>query len=268
MGVIFYKKRRLKLGRRPWRLSNAQIFYFACIVFISVTIMGLDYISRELTPVLMDMAQNEAEQAVMYAINYGLSNATLEQMEHDIDLSKENIIQNNADFFNVDYDRNGNVDSIIFDNAAIRDFLFNKSARIQTFMRLVENGTISIEHGSDRIIRINRKPIGTSASVPLGQATDMSLFGNLGPEIPIHFQPISDVETYIDPKIEEKGLNVVQIQLVIHVKVSVRIVMPFATKTSVIRQDLPVAEMTYTGDIPKYINGKPVDRTSKTPTNE
>ncbi|MGV3487582.1 MAG: sporulation protein YunB [Tuberibacillus sp.] len=253
------KIRKKRLG--GWIISNRQVMLGSSALFILITVLSLNFVSNKLTPTLMDIAQNEAEQAVMYAINYGLSNATLQEMEHDIDLSRQNIIEKNKDFFIAKYDSKGNIESIIFDNVAIRDYLFKTTARIQSFMRLVENGTISIEHGSDRIIRINKNPVRTSASIPLGQVTDSSLFGNLGPSIPVNFQPLSDVETNIDRRLKETGINNIQIQLVIHVKVNVRVVLPFATQNSVLSEDIPIAEYTYTGDIPKYINGKPSSET-------
>lgn len=253
-----YKKRRMRIKHsKGLALTNLQVFFTACAVFVVFTFMGLNVVSKELTPTLMDMAQNEAEQAVMYAINYGLSNATLEEMEYDVNLSKQDIIDSNKGFFITTYDKNGKVEEVIFDSAAIRNYLYKKTARIQTFMRLVESGKISIEHGKDRIIRINDKPIGTSASVPLGQVTNTSLFGNLGPDIKIRFEPISDVETEVRRNLTAKGINTVQIQLLIHVKVSVRIVLPFATKATSIPEDVPIAEYTYSGDIPKYIDGMP-----------
>ena len=253
---------RIKRSKRIF-LSNKQVFLTACALFVIVTILGLTFVSKELTPTLMEMAQNEAEQAVMYAINYGLSNASLEEMEHDVDLSKQNLAKNNQNFFIKHYDSNGNIENIVFDTVGIKDFLFKLTARIQTFMQLVESGKISIEHDSDRIIRINKKPIGTSASVPMGQVTKTSLFGNMGPNIPVHFQPLSEVETTIDRKLSEKGINNVHIQLILHVKVNVKIVLPFATDFSVQEQDIPIAEYTYPGDIPKYIDGKPTSDGSK-----
>lgn len=254
---VFRKKSRMRLkGSKGLTVTNLQVFLSTCLVFVIVTLMGLNFISKKLTPTFIVMAQNEAEQAVMYAINYGLSDITLEEMQKDVDLGKQNIIENHREFFHIDHDPIGNVDGVIFDTTEIRNFLFKKTARIQTFMRLVENGKISIEHKSDRIIRINKKPVGTSASVPLGKATDTSLFGNLGPNIPIHFDPISDVETNVEKRLVEKGINSVQLQLVVHVKVQIRVVLPFATKPTAIEEDIPIAEYLYQGDIPDYINGK------------
>jgi sporulation protein YunB len=259
-----YRRGRMRIKRsRGLKLSNFQVFLISILIFAIVTFMGLGYVSDKLKPTLMDMAQNEAEQAVMYAINYGLSNATLEEMQNDVDLNKQDVIESNRGFFITTYDDEGKIEEISFDTAAIRNYLYKKTIRIQTFMRLVENGKISIEHGTDRIIRINQKPVGTSASVPLGQVTDTSLFGNLGPDVLIHFDPISDVETYVEQKLTEKGINNVQIQLLIHVKVHIRVVLPFATKPTVIQEEVPIAEHLYTGDIPKYINGKPAQETLK-----
>lgn len=263
MNVVYRKgKMRIKRSRR-WVPNNFQVFLIAIFTFAVMTSIGLNFVSNKLKPTLMDMAQNEAEQAVMYAINYGLSNVTLEEMQKDVDLNKQDIIESNRGFFITTYDDKGNVEEISFDTTAIRNYLYKKTMRIQTFMRLVENGKISIEHGSDRIIRINKEPVGTSASVPLGQVSNSALFGNLGPAVKIHFDPISDVETNVEQRLTAKGINNVQLQLVIHVKVYVRIVLPFATKPTLLQEDIPIAEHLFTGDIPKYINGKPVQGTFK-----
>lgn len=246
---------RLKRSKKSLRLRPFGVFMIALVLFVVATWLGLTFIDQKMKPVLMEMAQNEAEQAVMYAINYGLHDIKLEKLERAIDFNRDDIMEENKRFFLKTYDKEGRVTDINFDTAAIRAYQYEKTKRIQSFLQLVENGKISIEHGKERIIRINKKPIGVSASIPLGQVTETALFGSLGPNIPVHFELMSDVKTNVTPKIKETGINSVQIQLIIHVWVHVRIVMPFSTKPSILEQDIPITEDFYRGETPKYMNG-------------
>ena len=77
--------------------------------------------------------------------------------------------------------------------------------------------------------------------VPIGKATNIPLLGNLGPKIPIRFHVIGDVQANVDATIEEFGINNAYIEVNILLQVNVQIIVPLATKTSVVEQKIPVA---------------------------
>ena len=90
--------------------------------------------------------------------------------------------------------------------------------------------------------------------VPLGQATNIPLLGNLGPKIPIRFHVIGDVQANVTAYIEEFGINNAYIEVNILLRVNVQIIVPLATKSAVVEQKIPVAIGLVQGPVPNVFS--------------
>ncbi|MCZ2260466.1 sporulation protein YunB [Sporosarcina sp. G11-34] len=86
--------------------------------------------------------------------------------------------------------------------------------------------------------------------VPMGQAANIPLLGNMGPKIPIRFHIIGDVQANVVASIEEFGINNAYIEVNILLRVNVQIIIPLATKSSVVEQKIPVAIGLVQGPVP------------------
>jgi len=221
-----------------------------------VTLFGAIILSEVIKPKLMELAQTEAEQAVIYAVNYGLSDRTLKEMRHDVDFSKENILVNENRFMHKTFDKDERPQIITFNGLEIQQFIIRRTEKIQHFLRLIEDGKISINHDEDSIIKFNRKPVGISTQVPIGSVTGVTLLNNLGPNIPIHFEVMNNVETKLKQKIDRVGINSSHIRLSVQVRVKIKVVMPFMTKATWINHPFPIVEETVRGKIPKKYRNK------------
>ncbi len=92
--------------------------------------------------------------------------------------------------------------------------------------------------------------------VPLAQAANIPLLGNLGPKIPIRFHVIGQVQATIDSKISEFGINNALVEVNILLTVNVQIIVPLATKQSVVTQRIPVAMGLIQSTVPQiYTTG-------------
>ncbi|WP_188691639.1 sporulation protein YunB [Pullulanibacillus camelliae] len=247
---------KLKRSKTPVKLGRYHIFIISLVIFLVMNVLGVIILSESIKPALMELAQTEAEQAVIYAVNYGLSDRTLKEMRHDVDFSKENIITNEDRFIHKSFDKDGEPQIITFNGLEIQQFITRRTEKIQHFLRLIENGKISISHDEDSIIKFNKKPVGISTQVPIGSVTKINLLNNLGPNIPIHFEVMNNVETKLKQKIDRVGINSSHIQLSVQVRVRVRVVMPFMTKATWIDHPFPVVEETVRGKIPKNYQDK------------
>ena len=92
--------------------------------------------------------------------------------------------------------------------------------------------------------------------VPLGQAANIPLLGNLGPKIPIRFHVIGNVHSNVTSTIRDFGINNAYVEIGIHFEVNVQIIVPLASKSSTVVQDIPVAIGLVRGQVPNiYTNG-------------
>ena len=92
--------------------------------------------------------------------------------------------------------------------------------------------------------------------VPMGQALNLPLLGNLGPTIPIRFHIIGNVHSDVRSTIREFGINNAYVEVSIHLEVNVQIIIPFASKSTTVEQHIPVAIGLIRGTVPHiYTDG-------------
>ncbi len=92
--------------------------------------------------------------------------------------------------------------------------------------------------------------------VPLGQVLNLPIIGNLGPKIPIRFHIIGNVHSDVESSIEEFGINNARVEVYIHLEVNVQIIVPFASESATVEQNIPVAMGLVSGRVPHiYTNG-------------
>lgn len=91
--------------------------------------------------------------------------------------------------------------------------------------------------------------------VPVGQALNIPLLGNLGPKIPIRFHVIGEVHTDIEPTIKEFGINSASVEVNVILTVNVQIIVPLATRESKVEQRILVAMGIISGTVPPVYSG-------------
>ena len=91
--------------------------------------------------------------------------------------------------------------------------------------------------------------------VPMGQATNIPIIGNLGPKIPIRFHVIGNVQSNVVPTITKFGINNAYVEVNIHITVNVQIIVPLASKMSTVEQNIPVAMGIVQGQVPYIYTG-------------
>lgn len=93
--------------------------------------------------------------------------------------------------------------------------------------------------------------------VPLAQALNLPLLGNLGPRVPIRFHIIGNVASDVTKSIEEFGINNAMVEVNIDLKVNVQIIIPFASKQTTVEQSIPVAIGLVRSQVPNiYTDGE------------
>lgn len=92
--------------------------------------------------------------------------------------------------------------------------------------------------------------------VPLAQALNLPLLGNLGPKVPIRFHIIGNVNSDVATTFREFGINNAIVEVNLNVKVNVQIIVPFASKSSTVEQTIPIAIGLVQGKVPHiYTDG-------------
>jgi sporulation protein YunB len=235
----------LRRFRKPRRgpIPFRYVFIFTFIIFILLTAQGLWLIEKGIKPTLLSVAEARITQIATAAINDAIS----KQVADRIDTKELTIIGKDKDGMITTVDFNPKVLARVYSEATIR---------VQNNLKRVENGELDQLGVADdvEIDTAEPRPKGILYYIPLGQATKNSLLANLGPEIPVRFTPIGSVESNVYAKLTEYGINNVYIQIIVHIEVKVKVVIPFATKTTKVSTDIPVGMRIISGRVPQFYN--------------
>lgn len=162
----------------------------------------------------------------------------------------------------MEQDNQGNVVYMGWNSVMVNRALRDTTIRVQNFLKRMELGELpmedtSLEPSIDPNMtaeELGEQPA-TLIEVPVGLATGNSLLANLGPKVPVQLRVIGDVQSQVKSKITEYGLNAALFEISIHFEVSLRIVIPFSTETTVVKNDIPIDTATILGKVPNFYSG-------------
>jgi sporulation protein YunB len=226
-------------GPLPFR----YVFLLTFVFFILSTTVSIWIINKGIEPTLMDIAEKETKRIANLVIN----NAINQQItEDDIDVK---------DLITVQQDEYGKISSIDFNAAVVQRVLAKTQNRVLKNLKAATQGNLKELEYPDVEIEIDGpEEQGIIYYIPLGQAANNTLLGNLGPKIPVRFYVIGDVGADMKDEIEQFGINNAFIKILVHIEVNVQIVIPFATKTTTVSTDIPVAMRIIQGEVPNFYN--------------
>ncbi|MGG3468072.1 sporulation protein YunB [Neobacillus pocheonensis] len=230
------RRRRLKRGPLPFRYVMLLSFVF----FLFSTAMGLWIINKGIEPALISYAESQSKKIASLVINKAINKKTVDV----------------GDVIALEPGSDGAPPSATLKTEVVNQKLSEITNQIQKNLNAAEKGDLSsLQQLTDVEIDVkNTNTNGIVWNVPLGRATNLALFGNLGPKIPVRFQAIGDVRP--DVKITPKplGINNTWIDVAIHLEVSVQIITPFETKITKLIQKIPVGGRLIQGDVPQFYN--------------
>ncbi|TYR78680.1 sporulation protein YunB [Priestia megaterium] len=237
--MIKVRRRFRKKGPVPFR----YVFLLTLVFFLFSTATGIWLINRGIEPTLMKYAEAQTKEIATLVINKAVNKQVVDQLDMN-------------DIIKTETTPNGQVAKI--DTAVVNRIRAQTTSLVQANLREAEKGNLdSLEIPTDINIETDKKlrQQGIVYQVPLGQATNNALLGNLGPLIPVKFHAIGDVQSDVVRKIEEYGINGAFLEIFIEVQVNVQVIIPFATKETTVKANIPVGMAMIPGSVPDYFNG-------------
>lgn len=247
-----FRVRPRKRGPLPFRYVLLLSFVF----FLLSTTLGIWLVNKGIEPALIRYAESKTKQIASQVINKAINKKTVEV----------------GDVIAVEPGQEGAQPSASLKTEVINQKLSEITSEIQKNLNAAEKGDLaSLEQLTDVDIEVEAKrEDGIVWNVPLGQATDMALLGNLGPKIPVRFHAIGEVRPDVKINPKPMGINNTWIDVSIHLEVSVQIITPFATKITKLEQNIPVGGKLIQGEVPQFYNngGSGVTPSIQLPTNK
>ncbi|MDT8858662.1 sporulation protein YunB [Alkalihalobacillus sp. MEB130] len=235
---------RARKGPLPFR----YVLLLSFLIFVVLTVQGLWIIEKGIRPTLVHIATTETRKIATLAINDAVSKKISSSL-------------NQEELFITDYTSDGMIRSVQFNSQIYTRVLSEATARVQRYLRLVEQGQqfditipdeVELDEGEAQGMQDIDAEGGIIHTIPLGQATNNALLAHLGPQIPVRFSAIGDVKTDMSYKVVDSGINNTTLSYHIDVEVDVKIVIPFATDTDTVSTQIVIGSIFVPGEVPEY----------------
>ncbi|KAA0944133.1 sporulation protein YunB [Sporosarcina sp. ANT_H38] len=228
---------------RKSRNKKRKLLPLLIPAFIIAIFLFIYFVNARLAPIYVQYAEVQTQKIASHVINKAISSRTANV------LNIEDII------VNVPSDSKG---MIKFNTEIINRASSEIHALVESHLQQAEAGNLDILPTDE--IEFDPQAMeseeGIVFFVPLAQAANIPLLGNLGPKIPIRFHVIGQVQATMDTKISEFGINNAVVEVNILLTVNVQIIAPLATKQSVVTQKIPVAMGLIQSTVPQiYTTG-------------
>lgn len=200
---------------RPSWLTYVGMTVFFLVLFAALTLMIFE---RRLSPVLHDWANTRAVSIATRAINLAVE----EMMA--VALSTTNMAY-------LLRDNSGNLQGIQYDMGEIN--------RISS-------------QATHKILQVLNNMGEEIFPIPLGQVTGLDFLASWGPGIPVRMIPVGGLTTTPVGSFESAGINQTRHQILLDVKVTMRIVVPLLSEDIVVETKVPIVEEVFIGQVPMW----------------
>ncbi|MFC3886682.1 sporulation protein YunB [Bacillus songklensis] len=237
--------RRIRI-KRPRRgpLPFRYVFLLTFVFFMLSTASGIWLINKGIEPTLMSYAETQTKRIASLVISKAINKKVAEELDGD-------------ELITIETDEKGEIATIDVNTAIVNRVLSQTIHLVQANLKEAEKGNLSmLEIPADVEIETDEKlrQQGIVYQIPLGQATNNALLGNLGPLIPVKFNAIGDVRSDVKKTIQQFGINNALIEVAIEVEVNVQVIIPFSTRVATVKTDIPVAMRVIQGKVPNFYN--------------
>ncbi len=222
-------------------MNKIKIFFFILISTAIISVFLLSILGKRLSPILARYVNVEAKRFASNIINTSV-NDTIEEKITD-------------DLFNLSKTEDGKIEILDYNTKKVNSILSSINTKIQKKLLNLEDGQIAnmpISSGF-KVEKILKN--GIVCKVPMGSLRKNSLFVNVGPSIPIKMVFIGQVESSLNTKIREYGINYLVVEINVNVVVEEQIIMPAMSKRETLNLEAPLTLKIIQGEIPNYYFG-------------
>ena len=213
------------------------------MVLISIiSFIILHFIDRQLSRIVEPYIDTEVERLTNNIVNLKVNEIMSGINKNDLFLFEKQENDNNK---------------ISYDTKKMNDLKSRITKEIQDEIADLDNGKIDDYFIPTRLREGKFKNVkkGILCDVSIGSVRGSTLFANISPTIPIKLLFSSQLNSDIDVKTKEYGINNVIIEVYFKINVEAQITMPLTSKRKKIEIREPLAIDIISGKIPNYYGG-------------
>ncbi|MDO7907102.1 sporulation protein YunB [Paenibacillus sp. JX-17] len=207
--------------------SRRKWWIVGLLIMLIVLLQIFAYVERNLKPPIEHLAKIRVKQAATEAINAAITAQVAERK----DLDKL-------------------IDWRMDDKGKVSGFMLNYGEHMQ-----ITSETLKIVQSTLQDMHTLKE------SIPLGQALGSPVLASFGPNIPVKIEPQGAVKVDLNTRQQDAGINMVLVEVYIHITAEVAVVVPFDMAPEVVDTEIPISYLMVVGDVPMYYydsKGRPV----------
>lgn len=198
-----------------FRWKTALFFLIVSVLLISA---GILYAEKNLTRVVLTLAQAQARAMAVQTLNEAAAEL----------LSSGEVTYDSL--MHVTMDENGQVRLIQANTPEMN--------RLASRVSLLAQGRL--QEKRDQVVRI-----------PLGSALGMTIFAGAGPRIQVHILPVGSVHAEFHTDFQTAGINQTRHRVSLALTAQVQLVIPTGAKTVEVMTQVAMAESIIVGEVPE-----------------
>lgn len=204
------------MGRSLYQSNYNKTALVAFLVMLLLLCSFL-IIDHNLRPTILAISEAKARLMSTKAINDAIHNKVVDDVKYQ-------------DLIYVRTDNNGRIVLMQPNTIKINQIASETTLEVQKSLETLKDGYFKI---------------------PLGQVLGSQLVANHGPRIKVDIVPLGTVQTEVVDEFQEAGINQTRHLLYLHVKSTIKIVVPLVSSDVKVSTMIPIAETIIVGEVPK-----------------
>lgn len=213
-----------------WR----RILLYSLLLFLLFNFISLFFVEKRISPIIHNVAKVELQRMATEAIIASIEENVTRKVDMD-----ELILEKH---------REGRASTFSFNPKVYNDVLTSTTEDVERRLGLEKNEQSTNENNSGTHSQMQN----IVYHIPLGVATNVSLFANFGPEVPVRLSLVRDVDSQIRTKMTHSGINNTFFELFVDIEVEMQIVIPFYSDREPIKQSVKIGDYFIEGEVPSY----------------
>lgn len=221
-------------------MKKLKIVFWTLLVSIIMAIILINILGKKVNPIILRYSQAEAKRFGVFAINTSLDQKFINELDEDI--------------FETTFNDKQEIQMINFKSKKVNLLLEKVAKKVQQNLVYLENGNTDqlVLANTFKGMKFKEIKTGVVCEMPFGALFSNAIVANNGPVFPIKLNFIGDVITNLNTKVSSYGINIVYLEVSIHIEIEERITMPKFTDSVKISNDIPLTIKIIQGTLPDY----------------
>ncbi len=231
-----YKKYNYRISKRKKiLLITLLILFISWNIFIKLNTI--------ISKTILEYAEIDMERLSTLVINEAINS----EVTHDLDVDN---------LYEISTDIEGYINSIDLDPIIVNKLLSTATSEVQKNLNLVEKGSLKEIGIESNNLQYYSESDGIVLKIPVGVIFNNALLANSGFKVPVRLSYIGSIESNVQTKVTEYGMNNALIEIFVRVTVNQKLILPLTSKIVTTSTDIPVAIKIINGKVPDYYLGE------------